>query len=201
MSPSIANALSVARVPISIAVLAIYSPDDSLRFLVAIGLIATAVGTDLLDGFLARKFRTTSDLGYILDGLGDRAMYVSLILVLVVSKSVSLSVAWVLIFREILIYALRVLSPAWHKSKQLLRPFSKWHAAGIRLWLASYIASDGLRLYNQKDLRLEAWYGILQGFLLTATVVISYSGLYLQAKEIANAVSGDSRKDASGLGE
>ena len=69
--PTLANALSVLRIVLSIALLT--PPALSTTFL---ALYATAGLTDMLDGYVARRTKTESELGAKLDSAADLALTV-----------------------------------------------------------------------------------------------------------------------------
>ena len=66
------NVLSVSRVPSALAFLVVYSNESLWRYETAILLALFALLTDVLDGWLSRRWNVTSELGYFLDGLGDK---------------------------------------------------------------------------------------------------------------------------------
>ena len=63
------NALSLSRVPAALAFLIIYSNGSPWKFTAAILLALFAFLTDVLDGWLSRRWNITSELGYFLDGI------------------------------------------------------------------------------------------------------------------------------------
>lgn len=68
-----------------------------------IGLIVmvAAASTDLIDGFIARRFNQGSDLGIMLDPFADKLMHVSAILSLVIIGSVHWSFVAIFAFKEL----------------------------------------------------------------------------------------------------
>jgi CDP-diacylglycerol--glycerol-3-phosphate 3-phosphatidyltransferase len=111
------NLLSASRIPGALLLLVLYRPDSPTRAVLSIGLILLIIGTDLLDGKMARRFGVASEFGYLLDGLGDRAVHVAAYLLLVTAHIIPLLIAWVLIFREICQYGVRIVDPAWHATQ------------------------------------------------------------------------------------
>jgi cardiolipin synthase len=67
---------------------------------IALGLLAFAAFTDLLDGWIARKFNMTTDAGKILDPLADKLMHSLTILALVVAGFIHHAFFVVLLFKE-----------------------------------------------------------------------------------------------------
>lgn len=187
MIASLPNALSILRIFLSFILIGVYSGENRGRYICGLVIIALALATDFLDGYLARRWAVTSELGYILDGLGDRAAYVALILTFVAHDGVNLVVAWLLIFREIAIYAFRLLNRGWYASSSLTRRFSRWHAAGIRAWFSTYLLVDGAALAYGFDLRGKLIIAISQSVLVAATIGCSYYGLYRMLNIFLNA--------------
>ena len=75
--PNIISVFRICLVPIFIAV---YFTDKHDIKTYAILVYAVAALSDFLDGFLARKFKVASNLGKLLDPLGDKVMTFAVIL-------------------------------------------------------------------------------------------------------------------------
>lgn len=172
------NALSILRIFFSVALIAVYSGNDAIRYCMGLTLIGLCIATDILDGYIARRFKLTSELGYILDGLGDRAAYIALILTFVAHNGVNLLIAWLLTFREIVIYALRLLRQDWYEANKRTRRYSRLHAVGIRAWFLTYLMSDALHLIFRIDIAHDLSVIVAQTALALGTITISYYGLY-----------------------
>lgn len=112
-----ANILSLIRIPASLGVLAAYEPYSPPRLWGAVGLVIIIMGSDFFDGRIARKYHLESKFGYVLDGLGDRACHVSAYLLLFMTGILNVLVVWILIFREISQYAVRLVHVEWHASQ------------------------------------------------------------------------------------
>jgi phosphatidylglycerophosphate synthase len=69
--------------------------------------------TDLLDGFLARRWNVTSDIGYVLDGVADRSAHIAVAIALTVTNEISPVLAFFLIMRDLLLYAARAVFDDW----------------------------------------------------------------------------------------
>lgn len=70
---------------------------------VALGLLALAIFTDVLDGTLARKLNQVSELGKILDPLSDKLGIAALVVALVIYKGFPWWAAAVIIARDLLL--------------------------------------------------------------------------------------------------
>src|ERR1051325_1287525 len=124
MYTQIPNALSVSRIFLAILVVLASAHLSTLTYVATVCMLVLAMVTDALDGYLARRWGIASTLGYVLDAMGDRAIHLALVLVFLVRYSFHPLFIWLLIFRDIGIYAVRVLSKEWlYKSRQM-RPVS-----------------------------------------------------------------------------
>jgi len=108
------HALSIARIPISLAIVTIYDQNSLTRSGLCLSLVLLVITTDILDGWIARKYSLQSKFGYLLDGLGDRAFHASCVLILAMDSVLALPLAWALIFREVSQYAVRIVELDWH---------------------------------------------------------------------------------------
>jgi phosphatidylglycerophosphate synthase len=157
-------------------VVVLYSEREQWRFIAAITVVAVALATDFLDGALARRFGLESKHGYILDGLGDRAMYIGLFLAFLTQRKIGLLATWLLIFREVAIYATRLLSSQWFEVNKSVRFLSRLHAALLRMWILSVLAGDAASLYAGFDSdRIRAFQLAQSSLLFTALLIAYYS--------------------------
>ncbi len=109
MKFNLANFLTLLRIAAIPAVIALfYSPFPHARPIAAI-LFGFAAITDLLDGWVARRFNQTSRFGEFLDPVADKLM-VAIVLVMLVQADPKFFVdfiAMIIIGREITVSALR----------------------------------------------------------------------------------------------
>jgi hypothetical protein len=97
---------------------------------------------------------------------------------LVAQHGLSPLLAWLLVFREILIYATRLMFiEHWFLDNKSVRRFSEWHAIGIRTWLLAYILADWGNLYLGINLYTDVRYVATQYTLLALTLTLSYYAL------------------------
>ena len=101
-------------------------------------------------------------------------MYVALVLVMHSLGRVHILIAWLLIIREVAMYALRVLSPEWLEKNTKIRALSLLHAFGIRMWLTMFLVADGMRLGMKIDLLESAAYRVAQHRFLALTILAAY---------------------------
>jgi len=106
---NIPNLLSICRVLLVPIVIYFYLYKiDGLEFLAAILFILASI-TDWMDGYLARKFNTTSEAGSVLDLLADKILVlVTLFFIVAIYSDILLTIFGCLILiREIIILSVR----------------------------------------------------------------------------------------------
>lgn len=110
--PNIITTIRIILIPIYLFVF--YSNMEN-RILIA-GLIFLLAGiSDFLDGYLARKYELTTDLGAVLDPFADKMMSFAVLISFTSMKLISI---WVLIFlgiKEIMMILGSVISLIYHK--------------------------------------------------------------------------------------
>jgi phosphatidylglycerophosphate synthase len=163
--------LSVSRIPAALALLAVYRPDNATRASLALGLFCLVAASDLLDGHIARRRHVASEFGYLLDGLGDRAVHVTAYMVLVSTGILPPFLAWVLIFREIAQYAVRLAESDWHRS---ISPADRWttkfYAFAVYGALCAELLRPLLGIHRPPD-----YYSAIVQLTLGAAALASYS--------------------------
>lgn len=94
------NALTVLRI-LLIAPLAWLLAHG--RYAPALGMLVFAAITDAADGFIAKRFNWTSDLGKVLDPLADKLLLVTLFITLSIADIVPVWLAAIVVLRDITI--------------------------------------------------------------------------------------------------
>ncbi len=119
---NVPNILSISRLIATAAVFILVLVNHPWAFLVATLLFFLASVTDLLDGYIARRFKVVSSFGVFLDLTADK-VFVSAILVALVQ--IGLVPSWIVVIiiaREFLVMGLRSMAAA--KGKVI--PAGKW---------------------------------------------------------------------------
>jgi phosphatidylglycerophosphate synthase len=173
----LANTLSLARIPASLGVLAVYDPQSPIRLWTAAGLVIVIMGSDFFDGKIARKYHLVSKLGYVLDGLGDRACHVTAYLLLLKTGILNILVVWILIFREISQYAVRLVDTKWHSAQSRVdRAVTKAYTTIVQVLLLLEL----LRALFQTPVIFPQSYVLAANVLLFAAVLASYARIIPQ---------------------
>jgi CDP-diacylglycerol--glycerol-3-phosphate 3-phosphatidyltransferase len=101
---TISNGLSMFRVVLAIPIVALILSGTPSDRIAAICLILLAVGTDFLDGLLARKLHQVSDMGKIIDPLADKLGIGAVAVALTVKGIFPLWLLLSVLARDILIF-------------------------------------------------------------------------------------------------
>ena len=176
MQAQLPNILSISRIVLAVLVVLISGHLTVRTYLATVFMVGLALLTDAIDGYLARRWKTTSELGYILDSLGDRALHLALLLVFLVRYQIHPLFVWLLIFRDIGIFAVRVLSKDWLQKSVRLQWISRLQAAILRVWLGLFLARDGFRVFTGSDVLGTPAFETIQIALLCVTIIVSYFG-------------------------
>ena len=97
--PNIISFIRILLVPL-FAVLYFYD-DIPLHYFWSIFIVVLSGISDIIDGFIARKFNLTSDLGKILDPIADKLTQVVVILCLMINHRILIPMFIVLFLKEL----------------------------------------------------------------------------------------------------
>ena len=168
-----ANYITILRILLIFPVLVLASPESSFYNWIALILFVIAGITDHLDGYVARKTDSTSDLGALLDLVADKLLIIITLFYFISYASNLLLIipALIIIFREIVISAFRQLLVESEgenpikvtfiaKSKTTLQIFALsfliispnfgqpfFFLTIFLFWLAAYVSLHSLYLY------------------------------------------------------
>lgn len=106
--PNTLTVMRIAVVPVMVVLLE-HEP-SRLEAIVACGIFVAAMITDIIDGYLARKWGLTSVMGAFLDPLADKLMVATTMIMLVFLGWLPAWAAAVIICRELTITALRTVA-------------------------------------------------------------------------------------------
>jgi phosphatidylglycerophosphate synthase len=127
------NIISVSRIAIAPVFLFLYVDKDAVLQIWSIVPLMLIFSSDVLDGFLARRWKVTSKVGYLADGLGDRASYVSMFLAIGMQFKIPLVLIYLAIVRDIILYASRAMCPQWYELAPKTRFATKFYAGSARI--------------------------------------------------------------------
>lgn len=173
------NLLTLCRIVIiPVVVLLLYVPEGEISFprsVAAFVLFVVATLTDLLDGYLARRYQMVTPLGKLLDPLADKLLACAALIMLVPPGRVAAWMVVIVVAREIGVTALRgvastegviIAASSLGKAKTLLLNI------GVAALILHY---PFLGLGAVFGPRFVHWFGI--GFLVGGIVLTAWSGL------------------------
>ena len=130
---SVPNNLTLLRILCVPLLLIVFPFDHYVTDLISAVVFLLAALTDFFDGFLARRFNTTSKLGEILDPIADKVLAVAMLLLLCSVARLPALLGGLLIVREIAVCGLR--SVASERGLHLpVESLGKWKTTA--LWVA-----------------------------------------------------------------
>jgi CDP-diacylglycerol---glycerol-3-phosphate 3-phosphatidyltransferase len=103
--------LRIALVPVVMA-LVMSGEHSGHAFVAAAVVFFVAASTDFIDGYLARRWRSTSTLGSFLDTTADKLLVSGALIALVAVDRANVWVAFVIVARELVILGLRGVAAA-----------------------------------------------------------------------------------------
>ncbi len=143
----IVNAISLSRVVIGLLFVLVFCEVPVFFYISGI-LCLLALGTDVLDGAIARKFGIASIEGRHWDSLGDKAFYVAVIVAFQANQLLSPAVAWALLTREVALYITRILYIERLRRIEEIRPYTNWHGYFMYAMIALGFVEMLGRLYG-----------------------------------------------------
>ncbi len=142
----------------------------------AAGLFVLAALTDVLDGYIARKYNQITDFGKLADPLADKMMQVAAIACLAIYERIAAWIFYVFLIKELLML---------FGSARLLKRFkfvvySKWSGkiATVVLFICIVliIVSPGIS-------KMTATYMMIVCIVLTLVALFNYLQMYVNVKE------------------
>ena len=165
--PNLLSAFRICLVPV--LVLAYFMETSSVKIL-AVGVYAIASITDVLDGIIARKYGCITNLGKILDPIGDKMMCIAVLGCLAVDKLIPVWIVVVVIVKEIVL----VCGGAFvrKRSQGFVQPSN---FLGKAATVTFFIVCVGLMLFSNYLAGLPAEILISIALLLTLAAFVGYA--------------------------
>lgn len=95
MNRNIPNCISLFRILLVIAFVLMFTSDYSNRYIVSVIIFIVAGISDVVDGYLARKYKLESNFGKLIDPLADKLMQIA---VAICIATVDKGLIWVPVF-------------------------------------------------------------------------------------------------------
>jgi CDP-diacylglycerol--glycerol-3-phosphate 3-phosphatidyltransferase len=169
---SVVNSLSLSR--IGLALLFVVCFQRKASFLYASGALwVIALTTDLLDGYLARRWKVATAYGRFWDSMGDKSFYAAVIIAFNAQGFLIPLISWALIAREIALYVTRILYSEKLPNIEQIRPWTNTHGYFMHLTLIlgllrMYAEINGLSFpihpYMQMSASVALAFGVISIF-------------------------------------
>ena len=189
------NKLTMARIFISIIIIAILLfPFDSMgitttkffineslvvdiKYLIAGVLFIIGSLTDLLDGYIARKYNLITDFGKLIDAIADKMLVNSVLIILASTGTINAIIPVVVILRDTVVNSIKMLAASKGKVVAAIKSGK----------LKTACLMTGITLTLFYNLPFELWnLQVANILLLIATVLSIYSGVqyYILNKDL-----------------
>ena len=107
---NIANILTLFRLILIIPILILANLDTKFTSLLSAILFVIAAITDVLDGYIARKYNLVTTFGKLVDPLADKLLIISVLIILVKLNRIPVIFPLIIIAREFTITGLRAIA-------------------------------------------------------------------------------------------
>jgi len=179
MRKNIPNILTVSRIAavlifVVLASLADYSVIRDKEYVWWLRLIAYILAilagvTDLLDGYLARRFKVVSDFGALMDPLADKIFVTGTMLMAVEYKLMPAWIAIAVLCREFMVTGLRTLAA----KKQVVISADRWGKlkTALQMLMLAVAGFAWMMDGGAKYLHEEKWFGIRLWYVWVAYLI------------------------------
>ncbi|MGB8954448.1 MAG: CDP-diacylglycerol--glycerol-3-phosphate 3-phosphatidyltransferase [Tumebacillaceae bacterium] len=150
------NLLTLFRFGLIPVYLLVFFSESRYSMQLALLVLLLAAATDILDGYLARKYKWVTELGIMLDPLADKSMMVTVIVSFIVDGRISWLAAALLILRDLGMIFVSIFfvsqgkktvpATAWGKSTTVLyyvvlvALLFEWPMADLLVWIMIILA-------------------------------------------------------------
>lgn len=139
---TIPNILSMIRILMIPAIVMVYFSEIENHYLIAIILVLLSGLTDVVDGFIARRFNLISDLGKILDPIADKLTQFTVTLCLAIRHPSMIPIAVIIFIKELLMLIGTVLFLHKGNATPQARWWGKMTTVILYLTITLFIVSD-----------------------------------------------------------
>jgi len=133
--------MSASRAVTALAFLQFVLQEGSTAQRLSLATLVLIELSDFFDGKLARRWRVTSDYGYMLDAFGDRAAYVAYALAAMTRAQMSPLLAYGIIVRDFGLFASRAYFTHWSTFVERDRVWTKLNGILARVLLWCFLAT------------------------------------------------------------
>ena len=172
MNKNVPNILTMLRfVLIPFIILALYFD----MYIIAFILLTISAFTDVLDGFIARKFNFITDFGKLMDPLADKATQLTILITLTLKHTIPFWILCIIALKEFIMIA----GASFLYGKELVVS-SKWY--GKLTTVVFYIAIVSSLVIGNYDIsiRFDTYLYYIGMFLTIFSLVMYFKSFYAQ---------------------
>ena len=163
----ISNVLTLSRIVLTPISLALFHFENLFIKKIALAIFIFSCFTDFLDGYYDRKYKLTSPFGSKLDQLADKWLSLSFLAFLIAQKQIenfSVILYYLILFREMLIMAIRNLYPEINLTSSNLGKFKTFFLDfGITLMLIDLCQIANFKIYALACITISTILAIVSG--------------------------------------
>ena len=150
-----------------------------LNYIIAAIIFAIACLTDMLDGYLARKYDAVSDFGKCMDAIADKVLVYGVLIILAYNHNIALIVPVIIVIRDTFVDAIKMISAS---KKKVIGASMAGKVKTVFMMIGIISVLIGNLPFEFFNLAVD------QGIVLIATCLSVYSGIeyYLANKEVFN---------------
>ena len=159
------------------------------EYLIAFILLTISGLTDVLDGFIARKFNFITNFGKLIDPLSDKATQICVLLALVLNNIVPLWILFIVFLKELIMIA----GASFLYGKELVVS-SKWYGKlSTVLFYIAIVSSLAIRYFNI-SIQFDTYIYYLALLMTLFSLVMYFNAFYKQGYLKKNNLKIDEKK-------
>ena len=171
------NLLAILRVLLLPFIFYFLAQDTSSGLVVALILIVLAVGSDVLDGYVARRLNQITDLGRILDPVADKLGLGLFVIFIIIHRGFPIWAA-VLLFSKDLLTLIAALLMVRRKGFVLMS--NNWGKLNSWIWVFTVV------IYIARIHQLQQWFLIL-ATLSALNCIVQYIRMFVSQYRVGTA--------------
>ena len=159
------------------------------QYLTAFIILTISGITDILDGFIARKFNFITNFGKLIDPLSDKATQICVLLALVLNNIVPLWILFIVFLKELIMIA----GASFLYGKELVVS-SKWYGkVSTVLFYIAIVSSLAIRYFNI-SIQFDTYIYYLALLMTLFSLVMYFNAFYKQGYMKKNKLKIDEKK-------
>jgi len=174
--PNLLSAFRIALVPVFIVA---YFTDTSDVKVTAIIVYAAAALSDFLDGFIARRYKLVSNLGHVLDPLGDKMMLVAVLISITIDGVIPIWAVCVAVGKEALMGIGRLVI---HRKKIEIPPSNILGKTSTVVFIAACLTLMIFKQIREKYAAALMFAAVMTMFLALGSYIMTFIGVVKKSK-------------------